>query len=145
MPRRLFTVGYEGRAGVADLVAALGAAGVRRVVDVRALPLSRKRGFSKSPLKAGLEAGGFEYVHLRALGVPADVRHAYKEGGGFEAFRAAYARVLEENGDALDELKRLARDAPTALLCAERDASKCHRALVAEALARDGFDVTHLA
>ena len=50
------------------------AAGVERVIDVRALPLSRRPGFSKTPLRGALEEAGIEYVHLKALGTPAEGR-----------------------------------------------------------------------
>jgi uncharacterized protein (DUF488 family) len=60
---RIFTIGYEG-ATQAELIAALRAAGVARVIDVRAVPMSRKPGFSKNVLAAGLAEAGFDYVHL---------------------------------------------------------------------------------
>ena len=72
---KLFTIGYEG-ATMADFLAALGAAGVRRVIDVRALPLSRRSGFSKTPLKNALAEVGIDYVHLKALGTPPSGRAA---------------------------------------------------------------------
>ena len=50
---RIFTIGYEGTT-VPEFITALRRAGVERVIDVRALPLSRRPGFSKSPLKAAL-------------------------------------------------------------------------------------------
>ena len=62
-PARIFTIGYEG-ATQAELVAALQQAGVARVIDVRAVPLSRKPGFSKNVLAAGLKEAGIDYVHL---------------------------------------------------------------------------------
>src|SRR5215213_5559790 len=76
---RIFTIGYEG-ATVPEFLAALKDAGVERVIDVRALPLSRRPGFSKSPLRAALEEAGIEYVHLKALGTPADGRAAARAG-----------------------------------------------------------------
>ena len=66
---RIFTIGYEGSIQ-ADVIAALSAAGVEQVIDVRAVPLSRKPGFSKNVLKAGLAEAGIGYVHLKALGTP---------------------------------------------------------------------------
>ena len=63
---RIFTIGYEG-ATVGEFLAALQEAGVKRLIDVRALPLSRRLGFSKSPLRAALKEAGIDYVHLKAL------------------------------------------------------------------------------
>src|SRR6476619_1849341 len=76
---RIFTIGYEA-ATVPDFVAALQSAGVQRVIDVRALPLSRRPGFSKSPLRGALVEAGIEYVHLKALGTPAEGRAAARAG-----------------------------------------------------------------
>jgi uncharacterized protein (DUF488 family) len=43
----LYTIGYEGT-DIDRFVATLKAVGVQLLADVRALPLSRKRGFSKN-------------------------------------------------------------------------------------------------
>ena len=75
----LFTIGYEATT-MAEFLATLTKAGVERVIDVRALPLSRRPGFSKSPLRAALAEAGIDYVHLRALGTPAEGRSAAKRG-----------------------------------------------------------------
>ena len=66
----LWTIGYE-KTSWPDVLATLRAAGVAQVIDVRQLPLSRRAGFSKRQLAAGLAEAGIGYVHLRALGTPA--------------------------------------------------------------------------
>ena len=76
---RIFTIGYEG-ATMDDFLSALKQAGVERVIDVRALPLSRRPGFSKTPLQNALAEAGIEYVHLKALGTPAEGRNAARAG-----------------------------------------------------------------
>jgi uncharacterized protein (DUF488 family) len=75
---QIFTIGYEG-ATQAEVVAALVAAGVKRLVDVRAVPLSRRPGFSKNILAAGLREAGIDYVGLKALGTPAQGREAARK------------------------------------------------------------------
>ena len=90
---RIFTIGYEG-ATVPEFIAALQKAGVERVIDVRALPLSRRPGFSKSSLSAALEETGIEYVHLKALGTPAAGRAAAR-AGRFEDLKRIYTGQLE--------------------------------------------------
>src|SRR4029079_18659809 len=90
---RIFTIGDEG-ATVGEFLAALQQAGVERVIDVRALPLSRRPGFSKSPLRAALEEAGIEYVHLKALGTPAEGRAAARAGHHADLERI-YAGQLE--------------------------------------------------
>ena len=123
---------------MADFVAALTSAGVRRVIDVRALPLSRRPGFSKTPLRGALAEAGIEYVHLRALGTPASGREAARKGR-HEELKQIYARQLELP-EAIAEgaqMVELAREKPSALLCFERDPGGCHRSLLLDAVAPD--------
>ena len=63
----LFTIGYE-KALLKDVIAALTAAGVEILLDVRDRPISRRPGFSKRQLGAAVEDAGMRYVHLAALG-----------------------------------------------------------------------------
>jgi uncharacterized protein (DUF488 family) len=134
---RIFTIGYEATT-VPEFVAALQKAGVERVIDVRALPLSRRPGFSKSPLKAALGEAGIEYVHLKALGTPAEGRAAARAGRHNDLERI-YAGQLElpeaimQSAQMLD----LAREKPSALLCMEREPAHCHRTLLLNAVAPD--------
>ena len=140
---RIFTIGYEG-ATVPEFIAALQKADVRRVIDVRALPLSRRPGFSKSPLGAALEEAGVEYVHLRALGTPAEGRAAARAGRHKDMARI-YAGQLElpEAIAQGAQMIELARERPSALLCFEREPAHCHRSLLLDAVAADA-EVVHL-
>ena len=140
---KIFTIGYEG-ATMAEFLTALREAGVSRVIDVRALPLSRRPGFSKSPLRAALEDAGIEYVHLKALGTPAEGRAAARAGRQAD-LRHIYASQLElpeaiaQGAQMID----LAREKPSALLCFEREPGECHRTLLLEAVAPDA-EAVHL-
>ena len=134
---RIFTIGYEG-ATQAELVAALQQAGVQRLIDVRAVPLSRKPGFSKNVLAAGLREGGIDYVHLKALGTPPDGREAARKGRIAEMNRI-YAAQLETPEAALQaaQMIALAEEKPSALLCFERDPAGCHRTPLRETVMPD--------
>lgn len=138
-----FTIGYEATT-MAEFLAALQGAGVRRVIDVRALPLSRRPGFSKSPLSAELAGVGIGYVHLTALGTPKRGRDAAKRGD-VETLREVYEGqlALPEAQAAAAQMRALVREAPSALLCFERDPCHCHRTLLLAAEGRD-FAVVHL-
>jgi uncharacterized protein (DUF488 family) len=124
---RLFTIGYEG-ATQAELIDALRKAGVERVIDVRAVPLSRKPGFSKNVLAAGLREVGIDYVHLKALGTPPAGREAARKGR-MDEMRRIFAAQLEtlEAGVEAARMVGLAEEKPSALLCFERDPAGCHR------------------
>jgi len=54
---QIFTIGYEGKS-LDQFVAELRRNRISRVIDVRELPLSRRKGFSKTPLTAALAAAG---------------------------------------------------------------------------------------
>ena len=140
---RIFTIGYEG-ATMPEFVAALQSAGVERVIDVRALPLSRRPGFSKTPLRGALEEAGIDYVHLKALGTPADGRAAARSRRHDDMARI-YAGQLElpEAIAQGAQMLELAREKPSALLCFEREPKHCHRRLLLEAVAA-GVEVVDL-
>src|SRR3954469_2633254 len=140
---RIFTIGYEG-ATVGEFVAALQNAAVKRVIDVRALPLSRRPGFSKTPLKGALEEVGIDYVHLKALGTPSEGRTAARAGRHADMARI-YAGQLELPEGMMEaaQMLELAREKPSVLLCMEREPAHCHRTLLLDAVAGDA-EVVHL-
>lgn len=127
---RIFTIGYEG-ATVAEFLDALRTAGVERVIDVRAVPNSRRPGFSKTPLRNALAEAGIDYVHLRPLGTPADGRAAAR-AGRIEDLERIYAAQLDlpEAIVAAQQMRELAEEKPSALLCYEREPACCHRTLL---------------
>ena len=135
--KRIFTIGYEG-ATQDELVAALQRAGVERVIDVRAVPLSRKPGFSKNILAAGLKEAGIDYVHLKALGTPAEGREAARKGRHAEMERI-YAAQLDTPEATVQaaQMIALAEEKPSALLCFERDPAHCHRTPLRRAVMGD--------
>ena len=140
---RIFTIGYEATT-VGEFLSALQSAGVERLIDVRALPLSRRPGFSKSALSGALQEAGIEYFHLRALGTPADGRAAARAGRQ-EELQRIYAGQLELPEAVAEGAKMLALAAekPSVLLCYERDPAVCHRTLLLNALAPSA-EVEHL-
>jgi uncharacterized protein (DUF488 family) len=138
---RIFTIGYEATT-VSDFIAALKGAGVERLIDVRALPLSRRPGFSKSPLKGALEEAGIEYIHLKALGTPAEGRAAAR-AGRYSDMERIYAGQLElpEAMVQSAQMLELAAEKPSALMCMEREPAHCHRTLLLKAVAPDAQTV----
>lgn len=141
----LATIGYEG-AALGDVLATLQAADIRLVIDVRALPISRRKGFAKSALSAALADAGIGYLHLKALGTPKAGRDAARSGD-----RATFSRIFAAqmaSAEAVADLARateLARAERACLLCFERDPAQCHRSIVADAIAESGqLDIVHL-
>jgi uncharacterized protein (DUF488 family) len=134
---KFFTIGYEGTT-VGEFLSALQNAGVERVIDVRAVPNSRRPGFSKTPLRNALAEAGIEYFHLRALGTPADGRAAARAGRKDDLERI-YAGQLElpEAMAQSAQMIDLAKEKASAVLCYERDPAACHRTLLLASVTPD--------
>jgi uncharacterized protein (DUF488 family) len=139
MPTKtLFTIGYEKTTPDA-LVAALADAGVRTLIDVRAVAASRRAGFAKRALAGRLERSGIKYVHLRDLGTPKAGRIAARAGDVPTMQRIFHDHMEKpEARAALGDALRIAADSPTCLLCLEREHDHCHRAIVAEMMREQG-------
>lgn len=141
----LLTVGYEG-AKIDDFIATLLSAKVTTLVDVRELPLSRKKGFSKNALRTAVEAAGISYLHIRQLGDPKPGRDAAK-AGDYKTFRKIFgAHMLRpETKQALKDLADMLGNGLTCLLCFERCHRQCHRTIVADELQKlVDFKVQHI-
>jgi len=144
--RRLYTIGYE-RALLGDVIAALSAAGVATLIDVRDRPISRRPGFSKRQLAAAVEEAGMRYVHLQALGTPPEGRLANRRREWDRFWGIVEEKLARPEAElALQRATDLAQAATSCLLCYESDWQICHRRRVAELLVRHhGFVVSHLA
>ena len=136
MTGTLATIGYE-KATLDAVIATLTAAGVRQVIDVRAVASSRRAGFSKTILAASLLDAGIEYLHLRALGTPKAGREAARKGRIDEMHVIFEGQLATPEAEAA--LARAAQEAqatPSALLCYEADAAGCHRRIVADRIVK---------
>ena len=145
--KKLFTIGYEQTPSKAVLDE-LESAGVKLLVDVRAVTSSRRPGFSKNQLAAGLDERGIAYVHLKGLGTPKEGRLAARSGQ-YDVLQKVFAKHLKtpQAREDLDELSALVKKAgPVCLLCYERDHEHCHRRWIAEIIEeRDGVKVENWA
>jgi uncharacterized protein (DUF488 family) len=145
--KKFFTIGYE-QTPAKSVLDELEQAGVKLLVDVRAVASSRRPGFSKSQLAAGLDGRGISYVHLRGLGTPKEGRLAAR-AGQYETLQKIYAKHLKtaQAKEELDELSALVKKSgPVCILCYERDHQHCHRRWIAEIIEeRDGVQIKNLA
>lgn len=129
----LYTIGYEGFS-LPDWLTRLRVEGVQVVVDIRAVPHSRKQGFSKRQLKEKLGEVGVEYLHFPELGTPEDLRRAVRGGLELSEFARQFAQVLRSKEEALIRLLELAQNRAVCLVCYEEDPALCHRSVVASHL-----------
>jgi len=131
---RVLSIGYEGRTPE-EFVDELLKRGVKRLVDVRDLPLSRKKGFSKNPLRQMLEQSGIEYIHCQVAGNP------------FREMKAAslpiYEAHLAEHPEIIEEFaQHLQKVGETAVLCYEKDDAQCHRSVLLRRTAAAGWKIS---
>lgn len=141
----LLTIGYEG-CTIDGVLKTLMDARVGLLIDVRAVAASRKPGFSKRQLAAGLDATGIRYVHLQGLGTPKPGRDAVRAGHPERMEPIFREHMTSDRAQTeLAQARILAREQRVCLLCFERDHTTCHRRLVAEMVTEEtGQAVTHL-
>jgi len=143
----LFTIGYE-QAKSAAVIDELKRAGVGLIVDTRAVAASRRPGFSKRQLAAGLDEVGIGYLHLQKLGTPKEGRDAARAGNLTKLFDLYEKHIATPDPrEQLDELTQIVKSGrPVCLLCYERDVDHCHRRRIAELVCeRTGVKMEHLA
>src|SRR3954468_24087254 len=128
----LFTIGYEGRA-LDELIAMLASNKIDRVIDIRELPLSRRRGFSKTPLGTALREHGIEYMHMRQAGNP---YRRLKDAIPREELLEKYEVHIRNADDVVADVTEAVRGHRAALLCYEADVATCHRSLLAPRVAK---------
>lgn len=130
---QLLTIGYEGFTP-SSMMDVLNRAGAQTVVDVRELPLSRKKGFSKNSLRDNLVQNGMEYFHIRNLGCPRDIRHDYRDDRDWPRYTVRFLEYLSTQDEAMALLKEMVEKQRCCLLCYEADFETCHRSFIADRL-----------
>lgn len=144
---QLYTIGYEGSAQV-DLFHTLLDYDIHTLVDIRELPQSRKPGLSKTALGLAATSYGMEYMHIRALGTPRDIRYRRKIDHDAVAFREGFLEYLATQEEAMEVLVVRVQQERCCLMCYEADARECHRWFVAERaveISGGQLEVVHLA
>ena len=137
VPAHLYTFGYEGF-DIDSFISRLQTVGVETIVDVRELPLSRKKGFSKTALGECLKRAGIGYFHAPALGCPKPIRNRYREDGDWQVYTRDFQAYLATQEATVQQLSKFARSSTVCLICFEADFNFCHRSYVARATMRAG-------
>lgn len=130
--KHVVTIGYEG-ADFSDFLATLETLGVDTLLDIREMAMSRRKGFAKTALRAGLTSVGIDYRHEPRLGSPKVMRHQLRDDGNYPRFFRDFERYLTTQQALLESLTD-ELSGTVALLCYERDHTTCHRNVVANAL-----------
>ncbi len=143
----IYTIGFTKRTA-AEFFGALRRAGIRRLLDVRLNNSSQLAGFTKREdlpffLK---EICSADYVHQPLLAPTQDMLDAYKKKkGSWQDYEDRFLQLMKER-KIEDRIDRNMFVTPTALLCSETTADRCHRRLVLEYLKSKWGDlkVVHL-
>lgn len=129
----IFTIGYQDKS-LDVFIECLRGACVDVFIDVRELPLSRKRGFSKTQLTLRADREDFTYIHCKALGSPREIRHRLQKNRDYDAFFSSYHSYIQKQRDTLEQLLPVIESQRCCLMCYERDVQLCHRLIVAQEL-----------
>ena len=143
----IYTIGYEGLSQKAFL-AWLHRYDIDMIADVRHLPLSRKKGFSKNSLNEFLAQNNIEYLSFRELGAPKEMRSELLASGNYKIFFKKYKNNLSKKVDQITKLCEILNSGKKiALLCFEHDAEKCHRKILADEIKKNdgnGLEIKHI-
>jgi len=142
----LMTIGHS-TLDLSAFLKALGDNGVKRLVDVRSFPGSRRYPwFGRDSLEQSVPASGIAYQWMPTLGgrrkaAAESVNGAWRN----ESFRG-YADYMQtpEFASGLAELIAISQREQTAYMCSEAVPWRCHRSLISDALTARGFRVEHI-
>lgn len=128
----LYDVGYGAFKRLEELLEVLRARRVEVLVDLRAFPKSRIKGFNREELEEGLKRNGMKYLWLG------------DKLGGFR--REGYEKYMKSDNfrEGIETLLSIARDKRVCLMCLERDRRFCHRRFIIRALKELGVEVRDL-
>lgn len=143
---KLYTIGYEGR-DIDEFVSLLKDNRITRLIDVREIPFSRKKGFSKSRLSERLQNENIEYVHIKALGSPSEIRNKLKTDWDYSSFFKAFRTYLDKNREAIENAYQYLSDGINCIMCFESHPYQCHRSTVAQKIKEhdgNGLKIEHI-
>jgi uncharacterized protein (DUF488 family) len=140
---KFYTIGYGGRKPQ-DFIALLKQNAIKTIVDVRLYPNSGGLGIykkAKDPnkgIQGLLSTANIEYISLIELGN--NFMH-------YENWHELYQKFMDRVGELL--IERLmdvlrAHPEPFCLMCCEKQASNCHRKIIADYLVKKGYEVEHI-
>lgn len=142
----LFTIGYEYKK-LDDLVFQLIKANVSTIIDVREIPISRKKGYSKSVFSKYLNSKNIGYIHFKELGSPKNLRHKLKNDNDYYYFFTEYSKYLKSQSNILKKLYDIITERNCCLFCYEKWPYKCHRNVICEEIEKmdnNGLEIEHL-
>ena len=136
MANTVRTAGYQGTR-IEGFLEKLKSKGISILVDVRRNPMSRKKGFGGTALKAALEEVGIGYIHIPELGIESKLRRNLRCREDYlELLHWYRTESLPQRQEELKAIEDLVETGSSVvLLCFEANPEICHRRIVAEEIA----------
>jgi len=142
----LYTIGYESKS-IDDLISQLKSHDISTLVDVREIPISRKKGFSKTVFSEYLNENGIEYIHLKKLGSPKNIRKELKQNKDYFSFFGKYLEYIKLHKNIINDLYKIILEKNCCIMCYENLPSKCHRKIICDEIEKidgNGLKIEHL-
>ena len=149
MAHAFFTIGHSTRS-ITEFFGMLGGPEVRRIIDVRKMPMSRNNPqFNRDALAAALAPAGIGYDHIAALGglrgkapdLPPDLNGLWTNPSFHNYADYALSTAFH---DGLGALRAIGHRQTCAVMCAEAVWWRCHRRIIADYLIARGETVFHI-
>jgi uncharacterized protein (DUF488 family) len=144
--KTIYTIGFT-RKTLQQFIERLRAADVREIIDIRLRNTSQLAGWSKYPDVAYLLTVGFgiHYEHHLEFAPTAELLDQYNKAHDWQAYEPRFKQILVDRR-LENQAQKLLRKERICLLCAEPQADRCHRRLVAEYLQslQPGLEIRHL-
>lgn len=125
-------------------------ANIEVLADVRRFPASRKHPqFSKDQMQQWLPEAGVRYRHFTSLAgrrnKSASIQDVLNDGWDNQSFHnyADYT-LTDAFQQGIKQLEKLSEKQSVAYCCSERHPSRCHRLLISNWLAANGWEVFHI-
>ena len=143
--KEFFTIGYEGK-DINSFIQILKKNKIKLLIDVREIPLSRKKGFSKNQLNYYVNKEGIKYLHIKELGTPSKIRHKFYINRNFEYFSREYKKCIKNNMEYLKQLITYIQNKKSCIMCFEKDFNFCHRKIISQEIKKTFpiLEVKHL-
>jgi len=130
-----------------DLISQLKSHNISTLVDVREIPISRKKGFSKTVFSEYLNKNGIEYIHLKKLGSPKNIRKELKQNKDYFSFFEKYLEYIQLHKNIINDLYKIILEKNCCIMCYEDLPFKCHRKIICDEIKKmdgNGLKIEHL-
>ena len=128
----------------------LSIAEIETLVDIRSFPASRKfPQFNQTRFKEWLNEANIEYIYAPLLGGRRNksqlIQEEVNDGWENQSFHnyADYT-LTEDFQDGIKKLKEISENKNVVYCCSERHPARCHRLLISNWLAAEGWHVYHI-